>query len=189
MSRTPIAFVAGDISALAKSLRAQLLERTSPPGHVELLNILARATGHRNYQHLRAGAVGAPADDRGTRAARDEALDLKRVQRAARHFDERGRLLRWPARHNLQQLSLWVLWAGFPPRCSLAEAEVKTLLNRLHAFGDDALLRRALCDHGLVVRTSDGRAYRRIERRPPAEAAALLRCLKAGAAGRPEAAT
>jgi len=82
-----------------------------------------------------------------------------------------------------------VLWAGFPSRCSLAEAEVKTLLNRLHAFGDDALLRRALCDHGLVVRTSDGRAYRRIERRPPAEAAALLRCLKSGAAGRSEAAT
>jgi hypothetical protein len=189
MSRTPIAFVAGDISALAKSLRAQLLERTSPPGHVELLNILARATGHRNYQHFRAGAVGTAVDDRGTPATRDEAVDLKRVQRAARHFDERGRLLRWPARHNLQQLSLWVLWAGFPPRCSLAEAEVKTLLNRQHVFADDALLRRALCDHGLVVRTSDGRAYRRIERRPPAEAAALLRCLKAGAAGRPEAAT
>ena len=60
------------------------------------------------------------------------------MQRAARHFDAYGRLLRWPARHSLQQLSLWVLWAGFPPRCSLAEAQVKTLLNRQHAFADDA---------------------------------------------------
>lgn len=183
MARTSIAFVAGDISALAKSVRAQLLERASPPGHVELLNILARATGHKNYQHFRASAVGKPAGDRAPAAARAEAIDLKRVQRAARHFDQCGRLLRWPARHNLQQLSLWVLWAGFPPRCSLTEAEVKTLLNRQHAFADDALLRRALCDHGLVLRTADGRAYRRIERRPPMEATALLRHLKAGAPG------
>ncbi|TQF37081.1 hypothetical protein UNPF46_20425 [Bradyrhizobium sp. UNPF46] len=181
MARTPIAFVAGDISALAKSVRAQLLQRTSPPGHVELLNILARATGHRNYQHFRAGAACTSAD-RGAPAVQREAVDLKRVQRAARHFDEHGRLLRWPARHNLQQLSLWVLWAGFPPRCSLAEPEVKTLLNSRHAFADDALLRRALCDHGLVSRTADGRAYRRIERQPPLEATALLRHLKAGAA-------
>lgn len=189
MTRTAIEFVAGDISALARSVRAQLLERTSPPGHVELLNILARATGHRNYQHFRARAVGTAADDRGTPAPQVDAVDLKRVQRAARHFDEYGRLLRWPARHSLQQLCLWGLWAGFPPRCSLAEAQVKTLLNRQHAFADDALLRRALCDHGLVFRTADGREYRRIERRPPTEATALLRHLKAGASGRAEAAT
>ncbi|WP_339037368.1 hypothetical protein WHZ78_06770 [Bradyrhizobium symbiodeficiens] len=107
MTRTAIEFVAGDISALAKSVRAQLLERTSPPGHVELLNILARATGHRNYQHFRARAVGTAADDRGTPAPQIDAVDLKRVQRAARHFDEYGRLLRWPARHSLQQLCLW----------------------------------------------------------------------------------
>ena len=188
MARTPIAFVAGDISALAKSVRAQLLERTSPPGHVELLNILARATGHKNYQHFRVNAVGKSVDAPATPAPRNDAVDLKRVQRAARHFDEQGRLQRWPARHNLQQLSLWVLWAGFPPRCSLAEKDVKTLLNSRHAFADDALLRRALCDHGLVSRTADGRAYRRIERPPPVEATALLRQLKISAAERPEAA-
>ena len=181
MARTPIAFVAGDISALAKSVRAQLLERTSPPGHVELLNILARATGHRNYQHFRARAAGSSVDDRVAPASQGDAVDLKRVQRAARHFDDHGRLLRWPARHSMQQLSLWVLWAGFPPRCSLAEAQVKALLNRQHAFADDALLRRALCDHGLIVRTADGRDYRRIERRPPSDATALLRHLKVGA--------
>ncbi|WP_128929147.1 DUF2087 domain-containing protein [Bradyrhizobium guangxiense] len=188
MARTPIAFVAGDISALAKSVRAQLLERTSPPSHVELLNILARAAGHKNYQHFRAGAVGKSVDALGMPAPRKDAVDLKRVQRAARHFDVYGRLLRWPPRHNLQQLSLWVLWAGFPPRRSLAEAQVKALLNSQHAFADDALLRRALCDHGLVSRTADGREYRRIERQPPTEAAALLRQLKASAAERPEAA-
>ncbi|WP_339037370.1 DUF2087 domain-containing protein [Bradyrhizobium symbiodeficiens] len=66
---------------------------------------------------------------------------------------------------------------------------MKTLLNRQHAFADDALLRRALCDHGLVFRTADGREYRRIERRPPTEATALLRHLKAGASGRAEVAT
>ncbi|MFB6464929.1 hypothetical protein [Bradyrhizobium tunisiense] len=90
MARTPIAFVAGDISALAKSVRAQLLERTSPPGHVELLNILARATGHRNYQHFRARAAGSSVDDRVAPASQGDAVDLKRVQRAARHFGDYG---------------------------------------------------------------------------------------------------
>ncbi len=48
--RTPL--VAADLSAFAKALRTQLAERIDSgaglPGHVELLNLLARAAGHRN---------------------------------------------------------------------------------------------------------------------------------------------
>ena len=56
--RTPL--LAADLSAFAKVLRAQLAERMESgaglPGHVEMLNLLARAAGHRNVQALKAAA-------------------------------------------------------------------------------------------------------------------------------------
>jgi Uncharacterized protein conserved in bacteria (DUF2087) len=48
-----------------------------------------------------------------------------------------------------------------------------------HLFGDYALLRRELCDRGLVSRTADGREYRRVERPPSPEGLALIRHLAA----------
>ena len=59
--RTPL--VAADLSAFAKALRTQLAERIDSgaglPGHVEMLNLLARAAGHRNVQALKAAAKAA----------------------------------------------------------------------------------------------------------------------------------
>lgn len=54
MSRIPLPFHCEDISALARSLNAQLTHADSRPGHVELLNMLARGGGYRNFQHFRA---------------------------------------------------------------------------------------------------------------------------------------
>jgi hypothetical protein len=177
MPRTPIAFAAPDISALAKSLRNQLAGHSAPPGHVELLNMLARSTGHRNFQQLRAQALARGRPAAGARPAEAPA-DQRRVERVAGHFDSDGRMIRWPARTSHQQLGLWWLWAQFPAGRVLAEAEVNAHLNARHLFGDHAILRRSLCDARLLSRTRDGSAYRRIERRPPADAAALIRHLK-----------
>ena len=58
MPRTFLPFAVDDISALARSLRAQLAARTDPPGHVDMLNMLARAAGSRNFQQFRARAAG-----------------------------------------------------------------------------------------------------------------------------------
>jgi hypothetical protein len=59
-SRARVALHCADLSAFAKSLRAQLIEHhaqeASPPGHQSLLNMLARAAGHRNLQALMAQA-------------------------------------------------------------------------------------------------------------------------------------
>jgi hypothetical protein len=181
VSKTPIAFAAPDISVLAKSLRSQLAGREDPPGHVELLNMLARSTGHRNFQQLRAQSLArerlaADAD------APEAAVDHRLVERVARHFDRAGAMLRWPGRTAHQQLALWWLWAEFPADRSLDEAEVNAHLRKRHLFGDHAILRRSLCDSGLLSRTRDGRVYRRVERRPTPEAAALIRYLKARAA-------
>jgi hypothetical protein len=169
VTRQIIPFAAADISALAKSLRGQLLARESPPSHVEMLNMLARASGHRNFQHLRAGAADRAAE------APQQASDPAAVTRAAACFDAQGRLARWPGKLSQQGLCVWVLWAQLPARRVLTEPQVNALIEARHLFGDYALLRRCLCDRGLFARTVDGREYRRIEREPPPEAAALIR--------------
>lgn len=179
MSRVTLPFAVGDISSLAKSLRSQLAARTGTPGHVEMLNMLARAQGYRNFQQFRAGTSPADATETGVastprRSAEREAPDMRRVEQASRHFDDCGILLRWPGRASHQQLCLWVLWAAFPSGRALDEIAVNAFLSTRHAFGDAALLRRALYEARLVRRTPDGREYRRIEQKPSPDAHALI---------------
>ena len=59
MSRMTHAYAAPDLSALAKNLRRELEARAELPGHVELLNMLTRAVGYRNYQHFKASRAAA----------------------------------------------------------------------------------------------------------------------------------
>lgn len=171
MPRTAIPYAAPDISALAKSLRDQLARQGPAPGHVEMLNILARAAGAKNFQHFRARTVAPEAPP-------EAAADLARVEKIARQFDGEGRLTQWPAKPSQQALALWALWAALPVGDAVAEPVFNARLNALHTFGDPAILRRSLVSAGLVSRTLDCRDYRRIERRPPAEAQALIRRLR-----------
>lgn len=176
MPRQLIPFVATDVSALAKSLRAQLASRSTLPSHVEMLNMLARAAGHRNFQHLRAGAahhaeLEQDADHFAARA--DDAA----VLRAARYFDSERRLRSWPARTSIQNLCLWVIWSRLPRGQVFEERSINNVLRTLHLFGDHAIIRRTMCELGLMVRTADGREYRRIEQPPSPEGAALIRHL------------
>lgn len=171
MSRTAIPFQAGDVSNLAKALRAQLLARGEVPSHLEILNMLARASGRRNFQHLRAEALqeAAPSEP----APTVEPLDLRRIERVERCFAE-GRLSRWPSRREDQVLALWGLWSKLPAGETFNEREISGLIVRLHDFGDHALLRRELVISRLLDRTTDGAVYRRIERPPPADAVRLI---------------
>lgn len=173
MSKDLIPFAAADISALAKSLRGQLAGRDAPPGHVEMLNMLARAAGARNFQHFRAQSAAQERLEAPVRAP--DPIDHARVEAAARCFDEAGRMARWPAKPSLQALCLWGLWAAIPAARSFTEAEINAVIQARHLFGDHALLRRELFNQGLVSRTTDCRDYRRVERPPPAEAVALIR--------------
>ncbi len=170
MSRTTIALQTQDVSSFAKALRAQLLERTSAPSHVELLNMLARAAGRRNFQDLRAQADDALAAE----AAPQGTADLAALERVARCFGPEGRLTRWPAKRSDQILALWVLWSKLPAREEFNEKQISDRLKTLHDFGDHALLRRDLIGLGLFFRTDDCRVYRRIEQAPPVTAVALL---------------
>lgn len=56
MPKLHVPFATADMSALARSLREQLGKLDHAPSHVEMLNMLARASGHANFQHLRADA-------------------------------------------------------------------------------------------------------------------------------------
>jgi len=164
MSRDPIALSIPDLSAFAKAVRADL---TAPPGHQEMLNILARAAGFRNYQHLLARRpLGPPEADAG------------QVARALRYFDGQGRFARWPARTQVQKLCLWALWAALPPRHAMTERQISARIDALSSFRDAAQIRRAMVEHRMVSRTVDGSAYLRIEQAPPPEALHLTDRLK-----------
>jgi hypothetical protein len=187
MTRELTPLVAADLSTFAKTLRAQLAERIEQgrglPGHVEMLNLLARAAGHRNVQALKAAPAKAPAaapprwhgpKQPGLSAAADRVLRL---------FDAQGRLQRWPAKRAEQVLALWCLWMPFDGKRRYSEREVNEVINAHHAFGDHCLLRRELVEAKLLARTPGGEQYRKLAARPDEETAALLRAVRARSAG------
>jgi hypothetical protein len=101
--------------------------------------------------------------------------DLDRVEKVSRHFDADGLMVRWPSKASHAELCLWVMWSRLPAGAAFTEREISELLNDWHTFGDYALLRRGMVDARLMSRTVDGREYRRIEQRPPAELSTLLK--------------
>ena len=174
MSRIPIAYTSADVSALARSLREQIVKLGETPSHVELLNMLARAAGYRNFQHLRIGAEQAalPTEPPPPPA------DRTRVERVAGHFDDAGNLLRWPSKANHQELALWVMWSRLPARAVFDERQISAWLNDWHHFGDSALLRREMVGYKLVTRNVNGSEYQRVEQKPPPELRLLLEKLE-----------
>jgi hypothetical protein len=182
--RTPL--VAADLSAFAKALRTQLAERLDSgaglPGHVEMLNLLARAAGHRNVQALKAAAksTASTAAPLPHRWHGPKHLTLTpAADRTLRNFDAQGRLLRWPHKRAEQVLALWCLWMAFDGKRRYSEREVNEVLNTHHAFGDHCLLRRELVEMKLLERTPGGEQYRKLAARPDEDTAALLRALRA----------
>jgi len=166
MSRIVTPLQVADLSQFAKALRSQLLALDRQPGHAELLTLLSRSAGYRNYQHLRSLTDGAP--------PAEPQPDLVRVEKVSRYFDANGRMTGWPSRLNHQSLCFWVMWSRVPAGAVFTEREISALLQSWHLFGDHALLRRGMVDGKLLSRTQDGREYRRVQRQPPAELRPLL---------------
>src|SRR5690606_8428749 len=171
MSKLHIPFAVADLSGLAKSLRAQLAALDHPPSHAEMLNILAKGAGYANFQHLRADSEAA---GRLSAAPPEYPVDHARLEKVLRHFDAEGRMIRWPGRTNHQDLCVWAIWAAIPADTRLGEAEINRIIIDAHTFGDHAILRRLMVDMGLLIRTPDGRLYRRVERKPEPDAVALI---------------
>ncbi len=159
MSRDVVQVKINDLSQFAKTLRSELQD---PPSHLELLGMVARAAGYRNFQHLR--AVNAPVPQ----------TDDKKVAQAARYFDAAGRMERWPQKTSVQYLCVWVIWAQLPPRTAMSERQISTRINTLTAFRDAARIRRTMIEMRIFTRELDGSNYMRVEQPMPPEAQALL---------------
>jgi len=175
MARESLPLVVDDLSAFAKSLRAQLLkhELPQPPGHQTLLNMLARAAGHRNLQTLKARP---PAPLPKPPVPATELSDI--VKRTLRLFDDRGRLTRLPVKRSLQLMALWGLWMRFDAKRPYREREVNEILTAWHSFGDYCTLRRDLITQKLMARTPDSSVYTKLPARPGEDAMALMRALR-----------
>jgi hypothetical protein len=187
MSKELFALHINDVSAFARSLGGALQERHAakpkPPGQVELLNLIARAQGQRNWQALRqALRLVPPAPPAARPLAPPPAAPVPlsdNARKALAHFDSRGRLMRWPVKFSIQKLVMWVLWTRFDAKRSYTESEVNAILKSANLFFDHATLRRELINHGLMARKSDCSDYRKLQVRPDDEARALLTAWRA----------
>ncbi|AXE35589.1 DUF2087 domain-containing protein [Chromobacterium phragmitis] len=165
MSRTVYPFYSSDISSLARSLKQQWAEQAGAPGHLQILNMLARSAGFQNFQHLRAEHERpAPVEPQAASAS---------TQRLLRHFDAEGRLMRWPKKFSEQRACLWALWDGLPRGEEWDEPAVNLAIRALEAFGDHVLIRRELVEGGWMGRTDDCRRYWLLDPAAPEEVAEL----------------
>jgi hypothetical protein len=214
MTRLALPLVAPDVSAFARALGRALKARHAndrePPGHSELLNLIAAAVGYRNYQALRAAAatmalaprIGAPPMPPEPRpsaaasptparplvepsdgAAERPARLSDNARKALGQFDAHGRLVRWPVKFSVQRLVMWVLWTRFEGKRVYSEREVNAILKDANTFGDHVTLRRELINHRLMARKSDCSEYRKLAARADDETRALLRAWRARFAG------
>jgi hypothetical protein len=176
MPRIAVPYVAADIASVARTLKSALDERHAagrpPPSHVELLNLLSRAGGVRNYQALKAAP---PRVEAGPAAGELSAT----ARKCLLQFDEAGRLVRLPNKFSVQRMAMWVLWTRFAPRRDYTEKEVNAILNSQHTFGDPATLRRELVNMQLLGRESDCSRYWKEAQRPDADTRAFLQAWRA----------
>ncbi|OQS10985.1 hypothetical protein B0T37_02045 [Chromobacterium violaceum] len=175
MSRTLYPFYSSDISALARSLKQQWAEQSEAPGHLQILNMLARAAGFQNFQHLRA--------EHDRPAPAEPQTVSNEVRRLLRHFDDEGRLARWPKKFSEQRACLWALWAGLPRGEEWDEPAANAAIRALEALGDHVLIRRELVEGGWIGRTDDCRRYWLIERAVPEEMSELAEKVRLRRAG------
>ncbi len=201
MTRTALPYSAPDLSALARLLERALLDHHIThgrlPGHVEMMNLLARGAGFRNLQALQAAStpalavpspVGADAWFDAPAIVEPEAEPLPaapalsaHAKKTLEHFDASGRLERWPQKLSVQRLAMWVLWTRFDARRVYTEAEVNQILKGWHLYGDHVTLRRELINHQLMMRKSDCSEYRKLALEPDDEVRALLQALRSSA--------
>lgn len=167
MSRSPLPLVIEDVSAFATALRKQW--PLTEPTHSQMLNLIAKAAGYRNHQHVKS-EVDATVGDLDKSAT-------QRIKDALRVFDDVGLMTRWPKKTSVQALCLAWFWSQLPAKRDLTEQEVNAALMQSEAFGDHVLLRRSLIDHGMAKRTPNGKTYRRIERQPSQEERHIIRQL------------
>jgi hypothetical protein len=166
MTRLLVPLSTPDVSAYAKTLKSFLDERhaagKTPPTHLELLNLLARAAGLRNFASVQEIV-----------SINEEVLSAT-ARKTLSQFDAAGRLMRLPNKLSVQQTAMWAIWTQFAAGRSYTEKEVNAIINQQHTFGDQATLRRELINMKLLGRKSDCSEYWKEARRPDDATRAFL---------------
>jgi hypothetical protein len=174
MTKSPLPLAVADLTPFTRALAKEL--GANAPSHLSLMNMLARAAGFQNVQHMRASQAAQKRLDRPQAAIQP---DSRTVERCLHQFDKGGRLIQWPAKRAIQTLALWALWARLPAEVEMDEKTINAHLKAMHLFNDPATLRRTMISCTLLTRNRDGSGYRRIEQAPPVEAKALIAALGA----------
>ena len=180
--RERIALHSDDLSQFAKTLRQQLADHLhksegTAPSHVQMLNMLARAAGHRSVQALRAQALLKPSAPPPPAADPPPALSAH-AAKALTQFDAHGRLSRWPYKFAVQRLAMWGLWLRFDSGRTYTEREVNDILKAWTIYGDHVTPRRELVEMGLLGRKDDCSSYWKQPQRPNDEVRSLLQALR-----------
>ncbi len=181
MTKTPIPLHVNDMTGFTRALTKQL--GMTSPSHLTMMNMVARAAGFQNIQHMRAATAAAK---RLAKPVQEDLADARKVERGLHQFDQYGLLLRWPSKRAVQDLALWAIWSALPANTSLSEQHVNALLISEHHFKDPATLRRTMICNGLLTRQKDGSDYRRIEQKPPIEAKMIIQTIAERRRTRPD---
>lgn len=184
-SRELVPLHAADISTFCKNLRRHLVDAGhGAPGHLALLNMLAKSAGHRNFQVLKALPAALASAHHDAPHVESPPLAVPRdlpctpaMRKLLACFDAEGRLARFPHKYAAQQVAIWAVWSRLPLRRDLTEAEVNRYIDLAHTYGDPVTLRRELVNAKLLWRTVDGRVYRKLAAKPEAETRAFLELL------------
>lgn len=164
MSRVPVSLEITDLSQFARGLARQWPEQK--PSHLAMMNMLAKASGFKNYQHLLATR----------QAAAPVELD-KRSKRWLRLFDDNKRAVRWPAKFIDQRALLWGVASQMPKVSDQTEKQVNALILAHICFEDFAIVRREFVESGVLGRTEDGNKYWSKPFQVPEEFQALVAAL------------
>jgi hypothetical protein len=184
-SRDLVPLYAADVSTFCKNLRRHLVDSGHDvPGHLALLNMLAKSAGHRNFQVMKAlpSVLAVPESKPKPAEALTLAIprDLKcsaSMKKLLACFDSEGRLARFPHKYAAQQIAIWAIWCRLPLRRELTESEVNRYIDLAHTYGDPVTLRRELVNAKLLWRTVDGRVYKKLAAKPDDETKAFLELL------------
>ena len=87
MSKQSIPLVVEDISPFVRALARQISDVEKTPSHLSLINMVSRAAGFRNFQHMRSAHA---AGERLATPQRTETIDHLLVERTLNQFDPAG---------------------------------------------------------------------------------------------------
>lgn len=149
-----------DVSGFAKAIKKEIDQKSGNLSHVEILNIIARTSGHKNFQQLRQNSI-TPQENIDFNEDIEKAQ--KNLNKLKRYLNENFQVKTLPSKLSQQELIIYYIWEFIDENKVFSEIELNKYLNRFHTFGDSALLRRYMFEYGLLSRSKDCLDYKKLK--------------------------